>query len=71
MSGDNALWCSVLKGKYDRVNLLMDEVVSKPNDSSLWKNLVQLWPKIESLVLWSVGNGDAIHAWDQCWIEAG
>ncbi|MCI59157.1 hypothetical protein A2U01_0080412, partial [Trifolium medium] len=28
-NGGEALWCGVLKGKYDRSNLMHDEVVAK------------------------------------------
>jgi hypothetical protein len=49
-NGDNALWCSVLKGKYDRSNISVNMMIAKPSDSSLWKNLVHLWPAMCSMV---------------------
>jgi hypothetical protein len=59
----------VLKGKYDRSSLAMDEVIPKNNDSSLWKHLVQLWPNLTSMAFWVVRNGESVKAWDHCWVE--
>jgi len=56
------LWSMVLKGKYDRSNLTMDEVVVKNSDSSLLKHLVQLWPNLSTTSYWVVRNGERIRA---------
>jgi len=70
-NGENDLWCHVLKGKYDRDNLLLDTVLAKLNDSRLWNNLVQLWPNLGSMVFWLVRNGESVLVWDHCLIEVG
>jgi hypothetical protein len=41
--------------------MLLDEVVEKPNDSSLSRTMVNLWPNL-SLVHLIVRNGDSIKA---------
>ncbi|MCI16254.1 endonuclease/exonuclease/phosphatase family protein, partial [Trifolium medium] len=44
-SGTDALWCRVLRGKYERGSVFVDEVNAKVNDTSLGKTLVNLWPE--------------------------
>jgi len=56
-NGDNALWCSVPKGKYDRRNISLNMVIAKSSESSLWKNLVHLLPTKCSTVCWVDWNG--------------
>lgn len=41
MSGDNHIWYQVVKGKYDRDKNNLENVVSKPQDSSLWKHIMK------------------------------
>jgi hypothetical protein len=65
------LWCSVLKGKYGRGTVELSHVISKPNDSSLWKALVRLKPQIEEHSVCSIGNDRNTLAWKACWIAPG
>jgi hypothetical protein len=57
----------VVAGKYDREDMKVDKVVSKANDSSLWKKLVQLWPNLTDMAWWIVGNGETISPCESCW----
>lgn len=60
-----------MEGKYDRHDFLLDEVIAKPNDSSLWKHLVQFWPNISKLEHWAVRNGESVKSWKYFWLDKG
>ncbi|PNY12120.1 3-ketoacyl-CoA synthase, partial [Trifolium pratense] len=62
---------AVLMGQYDRHNLMLHNVIVKPYDSSLWKNLVQLWPSMTSIIFWMIRNGECVRAWEHCWLTEG
>lgn len=59
----------VAAGKYDREDMKVDKVVSKANDSSLWKKLVQLRPNLTDMAWSTVGNRETINTWESCWID--
>jgi hypothetical protein len=63
-------WCEVLFGKYKR-DVANGEVVAKPADSHLWKNIVKLWPYIHAHRWWVVGDGRSIDFCNDAWIEEG
>jgi hypothetical protein len=67
-SGENALWIKVLKGKYSRGNSNFDQVSFKMQDSSLWKNLVNIWSTLHLYEFWSIGNGNTVKAWEDRWL---
>jgi ribonuclease HI len=67
-SGENALWIEVLKGKYSRGNSNFDQVSFKMQDSSLWKNLVNIWSTLHLYEFWSIGNGNTVKAWEDRWL---
>lgn len=69
-NGGNDLWCKVLLGKYGR-NVNVERSLSvQSKDTSLWKNLVDLWPQIASAEFWAVGDGISINAWDDKWLSS-
>lgn len=43
-----------MRGNYMRNNVGYEDVVVKENNSSLWKNLSNLWPKFAQFVYWSI-----------------
>lgn len=43
----------------------------KPTNSSFWKNVIKIWPKIEEKCFWSTGNGYIVDAWNERWIDSG
>jgi hypothetical protein len=49
-SGNNALWCRVMEGKYNRAN-------TEAEAKSLWKTLVRVWPNYVQFDHRSIGNG--------------
>ncbi|KAK2417156.1 hypothetical protein QL285_039488 [Trifolium repens] len=67
-SGENALWIKVLKGKYSRGNSNFDQVSFKMQDSSLRKNLVNIWSTLHLYEFWSIGNGNTVKAWEDRWL---
>lgn len=71
LHGDNNLWTAVLNGKYGRRCLPHGPLLAKNTDSHLWRHLVQLWKILSPIELWSVGNGESIKAWSDCWIAPG
>jgi len=42
----NSLWCQVLKGKYARQGLISSSLIAKPQDSLIWKFVVEIWPQL-------------------------
>jgi hypothetical protein len=62
-SNNKDLWCRVLRGKYGDG--------TRNTDSTLWKNLIALTPKMEEHSFWSVRDGAVVDAWTHAWIEAG
>jgi hypothetical protein len=61
-SGEKALWIDVIRGKYSRSNPNFDQVVAKVYDSSLWKNLVNIWDNFELYEFWSIGKGSVVNS---------
>lgn len=45
--------------------------MAKPNDSSLWKQLVNMWPKLEEMTFWEVRKGNTIRVWEDALVESG
>lgn len=43
----------------------------RTSDSHLWKNIARVWPVLTDFEAWSIGNGEAIHAWNDRWIGNG
>jgi len=39
-------------------------VMHKPTDSSPWRSLVKLWPRLPKFEFWIVGNGEKDNAWN-------
>lgn len=56
-SGENDFWCEVMRVKYKR-NGGNDDIVARAADSSLWKAIVKLWPKLDRCVFgpWVMGG---------------
>lgn len=50
-SGEDTLWCEVMKGKYIR----QSEVSAKVYDSSLWKQIISIWPMLDKTSNCDVG----------------
>ncbi|CAL5194098.1 unnamed protein product [Lathyrus oleraceus] len=66
-NNNGEFWCDVVWGKYDRNDNRRDISV-KPTNSSLWKSIVKVWPKIDKYSMWSVGDGRGVNAWNDVWI---
>jgi ribonuclease HI len=70
-NGENALWIEVLKGKYSRGRPNFEQVSFKTQDSSLWKNLVNIWSNLGLYEFWSIGNSNMVKAWEDRWLLHG
>ena len=55
-SGEDTLWCEGMKEKYIR----QSEVSAKVYDSSLWKQIISIWPMLDKMSNWDVGSGQII-----------
>lgn len=55
-------------GKYNR-NDNKEEINMKSTNSSSWKYIVKLWPKINENKFWFIGDGNSVNAWSRKWIE--
>lgn len=40
----------------------------KNSDTSFWKNMAKIWPKVEGNCLWYIGDGVSVNAWNDRWI---
>ncbi|MCI26814.1 putative ribonuclease H protein, partial [Trifolium medium] len=45
-----------------------DGVVAHQADSSLWKAIVKLWPKLQHM-FWALGDGNNINVWREKWLD--
>ncbi|MCH81010.1 ribonuclease H protein [Trifolium medium] len=64
----NDYWCRVMRGKYEENNR-SSRPEAKVVDSSLWKEMVKIRPKLQRFIFWSIGNGQDIDAWSDAWTE--
>ncbi|CAK8572820.1 unnamed protein product [Lathyrus sativus] len=64
--GEKESWCNVLQGKYGRKNLTGGVEEAKAQDPSLWKTLVKTWTLYGNRRMWTIGNGESVHAWNIC-----
>lgn len=67
----NALWCDVLRGKYKNFLTWLENVATKSSDSNPWRTIASVWPQLNNMVFWSVGNGKNIKAWQYPWVAPG
>lgn len=58
-----------MKGKYDKSNNQFHEVEDKVYDSNLWKNIVSVWPVMNDMVYWAIGNGENVNSWEDYWVQ--
>lgn len=56
-----------MKGK----NTSQSETLAKAYDSSLWKQIMSIWPMLDSMNKWEVRNGQTIKVWSDCWVDKG
>lgn len=45
-------------------------VEAKKYDYSFWKQIVKIWPLLERMAKWEVGNGRTIKAQKYCWVDS-
>ncbi|OIT30903.1 putative ribonuclease h protein, partial [Nicotiana attenuata] len=63
------IWSKFLTAKYcPRSNLVSK--IWNPKDSSIWKSLMDIRPKVEPHILWKINNEDALFWWDN-WSNIG
>lgn len=67
--GRPSLWSDVIRGEYMHRGGVDYSVVAKGYDSSLWKALVQLWPKMDKHAFWVVGNDRSTLSWHSRWFN--
>ncbi|CAL5207156.1 unnamed protein product [Lathyrus oleraceus] len=67
----SSLWTLLLTSKYLSRRIVSGHLIAKPCDSYLWKSVVELRPKLDSLSFWEVGNGSTINIWVDAWVASG
>ncbi|CAL5198816.1 unnamed protein product [Lathyrus oleraceus] len=70
-NGKQTLWCDVIRSKYITNRQQNDRLHEKTIGTSLWKQLVLVWPQMESLTFWEMRNNKEIRFWEDAWIEPG
>lgn len=60
-NGENYVLCQVIKAKYARNNN-QNTMETKIIDSSLWENIVNIWPGLQEMTMWSIVNGEIMGA---------
>lgn len=63
----NSLWARVLKGLYfpNKTSL---EAQRGATPSWIWSSLLEGRSLLREGLRWSIGNGELIKFWDDCWI---
>lgn len=56
-TGENTLWCEFMCGKYGRKSTNDNEVHAQVYDTSMWKQIVSLWPMLDKMYKWVLDNG--------------
>lgn len=69
LANPNSLCSTVLKEKYGREADWFSECVVKNSDSSLWKNLADIWKEVTNQVAWDCRNGGTVSFWNDCWMD--
>lgn len=60
-NGENYVSCQVIKVKYARNNN-QNKMETKIIDSSLRENIVNIWPGLQEMTMWSIVNGEIVGA---------
>jgi len=47
------------------------QVKARGHDSTLWKAICKVWPRVTEGVGWSIGNGTGVKFWADNWLELG
>lgn len=68
---NSSIWSSLMKTKYIYKRLVTSSLSTKPSDYHLWKSIVGICPKLDSLAFWEVGNGSATNIWVDVWVAQG
>lgn len=70
-TNNTSLWCRLMKSKYISRYLNSGSFIAKASDSYMWKMIVDLRPKLDSMSYWEVGNNLTIRMWDGAWVSPG
>ncbi|KAL4317676.1 hypothetical protein AHAS_Ahas15G0408900 [Arachis hypogaea] len=62
------LWVEVLKHKYYPGGQLENNIRSKSSDSTLWEELVKIWPIYQENSIQYIGDGCATNFWKDQWV---
>lgn len=68
---ESSLWCEATRGKYKRHGELGSGPQAINYDSTMSKTIIILWPHLEQMSFWEVGNGNNTRAWKDCWVQLG
>lgn len=60
-----------MKNKYLSKRIESGSLIAKPFYSYLWKDIMDMHPKIDNLSFWEVGKGASINVWDDVWVAPG
>ncbi|KAK5775092.1 hypothetical protein PVK06_042959 [Gossypium arboreum] len=67
ISKTRTLWVQVLRGKYGMKNSMPDSIMMS-SCSYMWRAIVRAWPLLRSFIIWSIGNGETVRCWEDCWV---
>lgn len=63
MNDKNSLWCRIMKSKYASRYQNTNSFMAKTSDSCIWKSIIELRPKLDTMAYWEVGNDHSIRIW--------
>jgi hypothetical protein len=66
--GSEGLWSRVLKGKYGRGVINLENAITKLTDSSFWKVMLNSFSWLDAHACQAIGNGRGTKAWEMSWI---
>ncbi|KAG5627035.1 hypothetical protein H5410_012253 [Solanum commersonii] len=70
-SHDQPLRKKVIREKYGLDGRWNTKVSNSPYGVNLWKSTRNLWPKLLTKTMFSIGNGKKVDLWNDKWIEQG
>lgn len=67
LNNSNDLWCQVLINKQGKKQILVENTISKSNDSPLWKSREKVGQNFHKKTLWKLGDGIIVNFWLDHW----
>lgn len=61
----------LMKSKYASKRIVSGSLIVKPDDSCIWKMIVDLSPNLDSMSYWEVDKNLNFRMWEDSWVALG